>query len=82
MLRRCPLADPNLSHPRIVVLLALAHVYQAGGRATFRQVAEVAGVNLSTVHTHLSSLRRLGMVEWTEGEAGTLRPTHRVVAAG
>ncbi len=82
MLRRCPQADPHLSHPRVVVLLALAHVYQRDRRATFRQVADVAGVNLSTVHTHLTALRRLGMVEWTDGEAGTLRPTHRVVAAG
>lgn len=59
---------------QIRVLLGLLAVYGEHGRATVRTVARAVGRNVSTTHSHLSFLRAQGLVTWTDGESGTLRP--------
>lgn len=75
-------ALPDLSHPRIVVLLAVTAEYQLHHRVTVKRVAELAGVVPSTAHSHLRHLKALGLVTWDRRVAGSLRPLVRVVAAG
>jgi DNA-binding IclR family transcriptional regulator len=55
------------------VLLALMAEYPT----TIRVVAERVGMNPSTTYGHLQNLRADGLVEWTKGKNGTLRPTAR-----
>lgn len=50
-----------------------------GGRLTMRVVAERVGCSTSTAFAALVQLRRLGLVAWTPGCSGTLRPLVRVV---
>lgn len=51
------------------------------GGHSVRTVQQVCGdLSPSTAHVALSRLKRLGLVTWTEGQKGTLRPAVRVVA--
>ncbi len=61
------------------VLLALLHIDATYGRVTMRQVADGAGLSLTTTKRHLDALRAEGMVTWDLGTNGTLRPTCEVV---
>ena len=57
--------------------LALVEVHEDKGRATVREVANAAGrKGLRSTHDHLCRLRALGLVEWQERKAGTLRPLY------
>lgn len=56
------------------VMVAVVAVYDREGRATVRGVAEVAGVGVSQTFAALRVLRGLGLVDWTDGCSGTLRP--------
>lgn len=66
---------PDVSPARTEVLLALIAVYQRDGRATVPAVALRAGRSRSTTHRLLVGLKDLGLCDWPEGAAGTLRPT-------
>lgn len=57
-------------------LTALIRVYNRDGRATMRTVAAEADRNVSVVFGDLQRLRRAGLVAWTDGETGTLRPLY------
>jgi len=57
------------------VMLALIRVYQRDRRATVRTVAVEAGVSVSTAFAHLNRLLEMGLLERTEHQAGTMRPT-------
>lgn len=61
------------------VFVALVQVYAADGRATVREVARVAGLGLATTYKHLSSLADVGLVDWSLGRSGTLRPLVRMI---
>lgn len=61
------------------VLLSLLHLWERDGRVTMRQVADGAGLSLTTTKKHLDSLRLEGLVTWDEGTNGTLRPRVAVV---
>lgn len=65
----------------VATVNALLIVHAHDGRATVRDVADVAGVSVSTAHQHLVDARELGLVTWTPGRAGTLRPAMRLVLA-
>jgi hypothetical protein len=41
---------------------------------TVPTIMAAAGVNRSTAWEHLRSLRTRGLVEWTDGQHGTIRP--------
>lgn len=56
------------------VLAALIDIVERDGRATVRSLAAEVDLQLNTVHSHLYSLKRAGLVHWEEGTAGTLRP--------
>ncbi len=64
---------------RARVLIALLRVYRRDGRATLRTVADEAGRHHTAVYTQILKLRHDGLVDWTEGETGSLRP---LVTAG
>ena len=50
-------------------------------RPTIRSVMRAAGLSSSSsAWFHLIDLRAMGLVTWTKGKRGTLRPTVRVVA--
>lgn len=68
-----------VSPARTRVLLALIAVYERDGRATVSSVAAEAGRSVVVTHSRLVELRRLGLVTWTDGTAGTLRPAVKVV---
>lgn len=61
------------------VLLSLVHVYERDGRATVRSVAQAADRTLNPVHRQLAYLRDEGLVDYTPGKTGTLRPLVRRV---
>lgn len=70
-LERVPVTSAQLR-----VLLAADHLHAHTGRCTVRSIADATGLrSLSTVHFHLAALRRKGLITWTPGAAGTLRPT-------
>jgi DNA-binding IclR family transcriptional regulator len=50
------------------------------GASTYTELEEVTGKNRATIHEHLRHLRAEGLVTWTPGRWGTLRPTVAVVA--
>jgi hypothetical protein len=56
------------------VLMALIRVYARDGRATVRSVAAEVDLGASTTLAHLRRLRRFGLVDWADGQTGTLRP--------
>lgn len=58
----------------------LLSVVERGRGVTFRQVAEDAGIPLSTTYSTLLNLRALGLVAWEDGHRGTMRPLVEVVA--
>lgn len=64
------------------VLLAFLSLYADEGRVTVREIADELELSPSTVHAHLWTLRRLGLVTWTLGTRGTLRPAVRPVRFG
>lgn len=66
-------------HNHAKVMLCLLHVYERDGRATFRQVADGAGLSLKTTYQHLIDLRAERQVDWQDGRSGTLRPLVREV---
>ena len=69
-------------HPSVVATMnALLIVRAIDGRATVRDVAECAGMSTAAVHSHLVTLRRLGLVTWDRARAGTLRPVVQIVHA-
>lgn len=51
-----------------------------GGARSVRAVAAEIGRAVSTTYSALSWLRRLDLVAWDRGRAGTLRPSVRVVS--
>ncbi len=57
------------------IMLALLRVHGQNGRATVRDVAEYANRGVAITPRHLSALRERGLVSWTPGSDGTLRPT-------
>lgn len=61
-------------------LLALLRVYERDGRATVRAVAAERGCSLNSAHKQLVELRDLGLADWDDGRAGTLRPLVAVVS--
>lgn len=70
----------HLTSPaRTRVLLALITVYQRDGRATVPGVALAAGRSRAEAHRLLVALREQGLCDWTDGAAGTLRPTVAIV---
>lgn len=57
------------------VLLGVLAVYEDEGRATVRSVCEAAGYrSTGSVHPVLVGLADLGLIAWTPGTRGTLRP--------
>lgn len=44
------------------------------GCRTYAPLIERTGLSRSTVAWHLDHLRRLGLVDWTDGKRGTLHP--------
>ena len=68
-----------LSSDDIKVLLSLLRVYGVEGRATVRQVSELADRSVACTHKSLKLLRRHGMVTWEDNKSGTLRPEMEVV---
>lgn len=63
-----------VSPARTRVLLGLLHVHERDGRATVRSLADETGRSINPTHRHLRRLRDAGLVAWTPGSAGTLRP--------
>lgn len=62
-------------HPtRAAVLTTLLRLHAAEGRCTVRAVADELGISISTCHSHLTALRRAGLIAWEPKRAGTLRP--------
>lgn len=57
------------------VLIGLLHTDAAFGRSTFRAVSLASGVGVGEVYSDLVELRYDGLVDWTDGTTGTLRPT-------
>lgn len=72
-------SKPSTSEIR--VLLALVQVHETRGRATFREVADVAGLTVGYVYHVLRRLRDADLVAWDSGRAATLRPLVRRVPA-
>lgn len=68
-----------LSSTDIETLLAVVNLADRSPTITVRDVAAYRGRTVSTTHAHLWVLRNLGLVEWTDGQSGTLRPTVRRV---
>lgn len=66
---------PDLAESATCVLLAVL----ALGSPTVEEVAGVVGRKYATVHHHLTTLRSLGLVTWTPGEARSLRATCKAV---
>lgn len=64
------------------VLLACLAEHCERGRVTVRSVAARAGLSVSTAHSALLMLRRLGSVTWADGTTGTLRPLVHPVELG
>lgn len=65
----------RLTTTEITVLVALIRVHAANGRATIREVTDVAGLaSPSQTHHVLRRLRQADLVAWENGRAGTLRP--------
>lgn len=64
----------ELSTPHVRALEVLVRVYDRDGRATFRDVADEAGMALSYCYAALSDCRDAGLCSWLAGHAGTLRP--------
>ena len=62
------------------VFAAVLEVYARDGRATVRSVAREAGVSKSTAHHHLRRLHAEGLVSYTPGCQGTLRPLYGPVS--
>lgn len=61
---------------RTRVMLGLLDVYLADGHATLRGVAAQVGRSLGTINRQqMPDLVELGLVAWTPGQQGTLRPT-------
>lgn len=77
-LARHAVADPT----DVLVLRALDAVLARQLTAGVRDVAAVAGVSLNYTHRALVRLRALGLVDWRDGKARTLRLTcERVLLA-
>jgi predicted transcriptional regulator len=75
------MSGPDIVMPaQTRVLLALIAVCERDGRATVRSVATEVGRAVRTTYDRLLDLRDVGLVDWEEGKAGTLRPTVRRVA--
>jgi SOS-response transcriptional repressor LexA len=56
-------------------LIVLAKVVQ-GGAPSVREIADDMKLSsTNAVHLHLLRLRRLGLIDWEDGKARTLRPT-------
>lgn len=56
------------------VLAAVDFLLQRDGIALHSTIAEVCGfASAATVNTHLAWLRRIGLVDWEDGQQGTLR---------
>lgn len=68
---------PETTH----VFLALLAEYDETGRATMHAVAKRARRSSSTTHKHLWTLRLVGLADWDDKLAGTLRPLVHPVAA-
>lgn len=62
--------------------VAAATVAVLAGARSARQVAAATGIpSLNTVHYALVRARELGLVTWTDGRMGTLRPAAGVAAS-
>lgn len=51
------------------------------GRTTFHGLAKLTGTRVNNVHRHMETLKRAGLVTWTKGMCGTIRPTCRWIPA-
>lgn len=56
------------------VLAAVDFLLHRDGRATHDSIAEACGLSSkSTVHSHLTWLRRIGLIDWDENRPGSIR---------
>lgn len=64
----------ELTQRQSEVLDAIVRLTNSAGHApTTRELAAELGIRSSAVHGYLTRLRALGMVDWAEGKARTLR---------
>lgn len=63
-------------------VLAAVIGYPGPGGPSVRDVAAAVDRTISTVHDHLKVLRRLGLVDWVDGQQRTLRATVKPVPYG
>lgn len=61
--------------------VAAVAIAVARGARTVREVALAVGRSLDPTHKALRQARRAGLVDWTDGEHGTLHSTFGVAAA-
>ncbi len=78
-----PVLDPQdlLNHNAMIILGCILEARDAGEPPpNHRELAKVAGIrSLNGVNYHLRRLRRLGLIEWNDGDARTLRPTCKLL---
>lgn len=66
--------SPELTQRQEEVLDTLRRLIDTSGHPpTTRELAAELGIRSSAVHGYLTRLRALGMVDWAEGKARTLR---------
>lgn len=63
------------------VLLTVMSLHRAETTVRIRDVRAATGLALGTVTVHLSNLRAAGLVDWVDGQSGTLHPTVEIVKA-
>jgi len=56
------------------VLHAVSVIYLERGYVTHEMLIDALGLTRSTIHEHLSALRKMGLVTWERGKMGTIRP--------
>lgn len=69
-----PATRDALDPKATAVYLEVSAQYGDTGRVTVPSVADALGYSKSTVHERLWILRSHGLVSWTPGAKGTLRP--------
>lgn len=72
--RYWPGGTVKLTAMDVTVLNAVQFLYDRDRRVTVNSLIAEVNINRSSLHWHLTYLKRVGLVTWTVGEHGTLRP--------
>lgn len=72
-----PPSRPATDAERAVLRAMVRYIDEKGYAPSYREIGELAGLrSISTVSTHLHSLRKKGYVDWTNGKKRTIRIIH------